>query len=209
MVGALHRAVEREVLLDDASPQNIGHQAHGDSTVVTGISDRGVGVTITEGPDDVEVQLAEIRRITRGALHDGKRGPLTADNFCSPVNGLKRSAACRDDCRPTGLGNVPKKRGVREITTGHLVCRNVQVFEKVDARKVPWRCKELDTFGFCLLYELDVLVFAELKSFSVLTVGGTESILALVRGVVGLRRKQSLLSRFWNFTALAPARAAA
>ncbi|GBE42175.1 hypothetical protein BMS3Bbin10_00232 [bacterium BMS3Bbin10] len=63
MVGALGGAVQRKMLFDDSGAHDIADERHGNTVIVRGKADHHIGEPLAEGLDDLEVQLAEFRRI--------------------------------------------------------------------------------------------------------------------------------------------------
>ena len=72
VVGALHRAVQREVLLDDAGAEDVGGHRHRDAVVVAREPDDRAGKPFAVRGDDAQVELLERRRIAGRALQDAR-----------------------------------------------------------------------------------------------------------------------------------------
>ncbi len=72
MVGPFQGPVEGEMLLDDARPQDIGGNDHGDPVVMGGEPDDVAGESLAKCSDHLQVQLLELAGIASGALEHGK-----------------------------------------------------------------------------------------------------------------------------------------
>ena len=69
VVGALHRPVEREVLLDDPAAEHVGGDRHRDPVVVARVADDRVREQLAVGLDHAQVELVPVLgRIAGGAL---------------------------------------------------------------------------------------------------------------------------------------------
>src|SRR5262245_3303589 len=69
VVGALHRSVEREVLLDDAAAEHVRRDRHRDPVVVAGVADDRALEQLPVGLDHTQVELVPVLdRIAGGAL---------------------------------------------------------------------------------------------------------------------------------------------
>src|SRR5215204_3540085 len=72
MVGAFHRAIQREMFFDDARTEHVGGEGHGDAVVVARETHDRLREMIAIGADHSQVEFFERRRISRGALKNGE-----------------------------------------------------------------------------------------------------------------------------------------
>ena len=167
VVGALHRAVEREVLLDDARAEHVGRDRHRDAAVVPGVADDGVGEELPVGVDHAQVELLPLGRVAGGALEDRDLRVDLGDRLVRAPDVVERAAAGGDDHRLADLGDGAEQRRVRQVAGGDLVRRHVEVGEKLGAREVERGREEGDAELRRERLQLLVLGAAELERLAV------------------------------------------
>ena len=81
MVRALRRVVEREVLLDHARAEHVGHESHGDAVLVIGQPDHEAWEPLAQRGDDVQVQVVRVGGVGGRALQDAELVVDRQDHF--------------------------------------------------------------------------------------------------------------------------------
>jgi len=190
LIGALPRPVQGEVLFEDARPEHIGDQRHGDAGVVPRKPDDHVRKGLRERLDHPEVQLFIGGGIAGRALQDAEIGVDRHDRLVGAPRVLQRRAAGRDDHRLPELRDVLEKRRVGEVAGGDLVGGHVDLLEEIGGGTIEGGGEEDDAEFLGESLQLLILLLGKFELFAVLAVGGRVGVLAVVDAVVHLAREQ-------------------
>ena len=101
VVGALPCVVQREVLLDDARSEHVADERHRDPALVIREPDDEVGEALAVRLDHTEVELLDLARVRRGALHHAELRVEREDRVDRALDVLDRAAARRQEDRPS------------------------------------------------------------------------------------------------------------
>ena len=131
---APHRAIERDMPLDDAGPQGHGGARGGNARLVPRVSHRNAEL-LPEHGDDPQVQFLVIGRI--GAAGVQQDQVLLADQPHGMVDLVEVAHARGDDHRPALRADVLQQAVVREAGRGDLVEGDVELLDEIDGRLIP------------------------------------------------------------------------
>src|SRR5712692_6860729 len=183
MVGALQRAVQREVLLDDTAPEHVGRDRHRDPVVVPRVADDGLGEELPVGLDHAQVEFLPFRGIAGRALEDSDMRIYLGDDLVRAPDVVERAAPGGEDHRLADLGDEAKERRVRQVAGRALVGRYVEVGQHLGALEVERRRKERDPELGGVRLQLLVLGAVELERFPVESVGRAIAVFVVVRAI--------------------------
>ena len=114
VVGAPHRAVERDVALDRDRAESDGGERDLQAALVARVPDGHAGVPVAQHRDDAEVRLLGLHRIGRGRVHQHE--PVGAEHVDRRVDLLDRRHAGREDDRLAGVAQRREQLDVGQRT---------------------------------------------------------------------------------------------